>query len=88
VTHPSFNQRRGQPFWPVSGSYKNGSKRILVIAFAVAWASGLATPGYHAFCPFDGLFVDGIPTYPYTRQFDSLTPFWGMCAEQLDYGPA
>jgi len=35
---------------------------------------------------FDGPFVNGIPTYPYTLQVNNYPPFWGMCDDYYHDG--
>ena len=62
-------------------------KRLLLLLCVVFLAAGLsATPVTLRLLSFDGPFVNGIPTYPYTLVAAGSVPFWAMCDDYYHDG--
>ena len=67
--------------------YCNGVKRSLLLVSLLLWAaSGLASPVTLHLLSFDGPWVNGIPTYPYTLLIGGGVPFLGICDDYYHDG--
>jgi len=67
--------------------YCNVVKRSILLACLIFWAVGLfASPVYIGLVSFDGTFVNGIPTYPYSLVAAGSPPFWAMCDDYYHDG--
>ena len=67
--------------------YCNVVKRLILLVNLLLWAgSALASPVTLQLLSFDGPFVNGIPTYPYTVQINNNPPFLAMCDDYYHDG--
>jgi PEP-CTERM motif len=61
-------------------------RAILLFALLFGAASAYGNPVTIALISFDGPFVNGIPTYPYTLALEPAIFFWGMCDDYYHDG--
>ena len=67
--------------------YCNGVKRPILLVSLLLWALGaFASPVTLQLLSFDGPWVNGIPTYPYTLQIGNGKPFLAMCDDYYHDG--
>jgi len=61
-------------------------RRILLAGLLLLGEIAFASPVTISLISFDGPFVNGIPTYPYTLQIAGGVPFFGMCDDYYHDG--
>ena len=61
-------------------------RAVLLFVVLFAAAAGSCTTVTMRLVSFDGPFVNGIPTYPYTLQFSTVDPLFGMCDDYYHGG--
>ena len=54
-------------------------RTLLLVALLFGALAAYSSPVTLQLVSFDGPFVNGIPTYPYTLQYNGVAPFWGIC---------
>jgi hypothetical protein len=64
----------------------NVIRRILLAGLLLLGEIAFASPVTISLVSFDGPYVSGIPTYPYTLQYTGSAPFWGMCDDYYHDG--
>lgn len=65
----------------------NGLNRLILLSSLLLWAAcAVASPVTVVLQSFDGPYVNGIPTYPYTLGFAATLPFLAMCNDYYHGG--